>query len=74
VTNYVKFFKGTENAFKALAVKDPNALYFITNADGESRLYLGAIPIVCDSVKTDELVTALADLTDVSFTDPLMDS
>jgi hypothetical protein len=71
---YVKFFKGTTDAFKVLGTKDSNALYFITNEDGsEGRLYLGAVPIVCDSVKKDELVTKLTDLNDISLPTPLED-
>lgn len=41
--NYVKFFRGTPNAFEKLAVKNNDTLYFISETDeAKGSLYLGS--------------------------------
>ena len=42
VKNYVKFMRGTPTAFKNLATKDDDTLYFLSDKDNaEGYLYLG---------------------------------
>ena len=42
LNKYVKFMRGTQAAYNALAQKDPNTLYFITDGNkGFGALYLG---------------------------------
>lgn len=46
--NYVRFQRGTQEAFKALKTAgqlDNNTLYFIENEDGTSVLYMGSRPV-----------------------------
>jgi hypothetical protein len=41
--NYVKFVRGTPQAFANLAIKNPDTLYFITEAESaDGVLYLGS--------------------------------
>lgn len=66
MNNYVKFMRGTPRAFEALAVKDNNTLYFISETDALSgKLYLGAKEIICDNNTT--AATYLNDLLDVNL-------
>jgi hypothetical protein len=41
MANYVKFVRGSSEAFAKLANKASDTLYFITNSDGSVSLYLG---------------------------------
>lgn len=42
LANYVKFVRGTPSAFEKVANKDPNTLYFVSEADSnKGLLYLG---------------------------------
>ena len=67
--NYVKFLKGTPNAFNTLTYKDPNTLYFII-AEGSNvgKLYLGNV-LVAGNVTEDgtEIVDTLGELLDVEI-------
>ena len=66
MNNYVKFMRGTPKAFAALAVKDNNTLYFISETDANSgKLYLGEKEIVCDNNSV--AATFLKDLLDVDL-------
>ena len=66
MNNYVKFMRGTPKAFNALAVKDINTLYFISEVDAASgKLYLGEKEIICDNNTI--VATYLSDLLDVSL-------
>ena len=66
MNNYVKFMRGTPRAFEALAVKDNNTLYFISETDALSgKLYLGAKEIICDN--NTSVATYLKDLLDVDL-------
>lgn len=59
--NYVKFLRGTPNAYQ-LATKDPDTLYFISENDADRGvLYLGE-KLISGSLSAS---TSLADLTDV---------
>lgn len=54
VKPYVKFQKGSSDAYKNLEAKDFNTLYFVTDDDKTGELYLGDMFIVGD-VTTNEL-------------------
>ena len=67
--NYVKFLKGTPSAYKALATKDPNTLYFIIESNQKvGKLYMGDI-LVAGNVTDDgtSVLDTLAELTDVNL-------
>ena len=50
MNNYVKFMRGTPEAYVSLKVKDNNTLYFISETDAlTGKLYLGAKEIICDN-------------------------
>lgn len=69
-TNYVKFLKGTPGAYEALAVKDPNTLYFIVAADQKvGKIYMGEI-LVAGNVTSDgsSILDTLGELADVNLT------
>lgn len=67
--NYVKFMRGTPEAYASLKVKDNNTLYFISETDAlTGKLYLGAKEIICDN-NVDVKIT-LEDLDDISLGDP----
>lgn len=65
--SYVKFIRGSADAFNRLAVKDSNTLYFITG-DDSLKLYLGDTLI---SSSSDIKVSALEDLSNVTISDLL---
>lgn len=47
--NYVKFQRGSAEAFNKLQNKDNDTLYFISEVDGGSfKLYLGSKLVACD--------------------------
>lgn len=61
-TPYVKFFRGTPEAFKNLAVKNNDTLYFISKTDDSiGQLYLG------DKLISDN-ISSLAELKDIVLT------
>ena len=69
LTNYVKFLRGTTNAYNGLAVKDPDTLYFISETDQKvGKLYLGDI-LVAGNVTSDgtSVMDSLGELTDVNL-------
>lgn len=66
-TNYVKFIRGSADAFNKLATKDSNTLYFITG-DESLKLYLGNTLIGSSS---DIKVSALEDLSNVTISNLL---
>jgi hypothetical protein len=54
--NYVKFLRGTPNAYKNLAEKDSNTLYFISEKDASTGvLYLGNTMLIGGEVNTTDL-------------------
>ena len=64
--NYVKFIKGTLNAFNKLNHKDSSTLYFITNEETkELQLYLGDSLISSTSIEPE--ILSLHDLLDVTL-------
>ena len=69
VFNYVKFLRGTPEAYRNLPNKDSDTLYFIT-APGASvgKIYLGEI-LVAGNVTADgtDIVDSLAELIDVNL-------
>lgn len=67
--NYVKFIRGSSDAFNNLAVKDSNTLYFITEGD-ILKLYLGSVLIGSSSIEVSE-PSSLEDLSNVSISDIL---
>lgn len=67
--NYVKFLRGTPDAYAALETKDANTLYFITATDSSvGKLYLGNT-LVAGSITPDgtEVIDTLAELQDVNL-------
>ena len=69
LTNYVKFLRGTTNAYNALSSKDPDTLYFISEKDQKvGKLYLGDI-LVAGNVTSDgtSVMDSLGELTDVNL-------
>lgn len=63
--NYVKFLRGTPEAFAALATKESDTIYFIFNEDENyGKLYIGN-RLVSDQTSSDSIVDTLAELTDV---------
>ena len=65
--NYVKFVRGTPNAFNNLAEKNSDTLYFISNSDEDKgSLYLGSKLISKD-------VSSIADLDDILISETLAD-
>lgn len=69
LTNYVKFLRGTTNAYNALSSKDPDTLYFISEKDQKvGKLYLGDI-LVAGNVTADgtSVMDSLGELTDVNL-------
>lgn len=72
MANYVKFVRGTAAAYAQLKQKDNDTLYFIYEEDSaQGQLYLGSKQIVCNN--NTNVVTALAELTDVSLDDVIND-
>lgn len=69
MVKYVKFLRGTPNAYASLEVKDSDTLYFITS-EGKNvgKLYLGNI-LVAGNVTADgaNIVDSLGELTDVNL-------
>lgn len=66
-TNYVKFLRGTPEAFSGLKTKDKDTLYFISAVDAQyGKLYLGDM-LVAASVTPDgtSVIDSLAELNDV---------
>ena len=72
MVNYVKFLRGTPEAFEKLAAKDSNTLYFISEKDATvGSLYLGAKLISASSSSiTGEI--SIADLKDVLIDNDLL--
>lgn len=72
MANYVKFMRGTVDAFNRVAAKDKDTLYFIyeTADSAQGKLYLGDKQIICDN--NINVATALAELTDVKLPEPLL--
>ena len=65
--NYVKFVRGTPSAFKNLAVKNSDTLYFISKADEDKgSLYLGEKLI-------SQNIGSLSDLQDIAISELLAD-
>lgn len=67
--NYVKFLRGTPDAYASLETKDANTLYFITATDSTvGKLYLGNT-LVAGSITPDgtEVIDTLAELQDVNL-------
>lgn len=65
--NYVKFVRGTPNAFNNLAEKNSDTLYFISNSDEDKgSLYLGSKLISKD-------VSSVTDLDDILISETLAD-
>lgn len=67
--NYVKFIRGTPEAFKNLTIKDNDTLYFIKASDSTvGRLYLGNI-LVAGNVTEDgtSVIDSLGELVDVNL-------
>lgn len=63
MANYVKFFRGTPEAFEKLTSKNSDTLYFISSTDSsEGSLYLGDKLIIGG-------VSSITDLKDIAFTD-----
>ena len=66
MANYVKFMRGTFNAYEKLKTKDEDTLYFLSNNDGkEGSLYLGEKLIAGPDIAG---ATSLQELTDVFLT------
>ena len=71
-TKYVKFLRGTKEAYNNLATKDSNTLYFIyeSPADAEGDLYLGSMKLTGDTdlntISIDALKDVLIDNTTLS--------
>lgn len=62
LANYVKFRRGTPASYTALATKDPDSLYFISEQNAQTGvLYLGD-KLISGSIT---LSTSLNDLSDV---------
>lgn len=61
-TNHVKFARGSLASYLALATKDKNTLYCITDENNNGRLYLGDMLICGNTLNTP---TNLAELSDV---------
>ena len=60
--NYVKFFRGTPNAFEKLAVKNNDTLYFISETDeAKGSLYLGSKLISGNVSSINDLEDVLVD-------------
>lgn len=72
--NYVKFRRGTPEAWKALQIKDSDTLYFIAEADENvGSLYLGE-KLIAGSAEGDSGASALKDLSDVLISEGLADT
>ena len=70
MANYVKFMRGTTNAYNKLQTKDDDTLYFLSDNDGkEGSLYLGTKLIAGPDVAG---ATSLGELSDILLT-PGMD-
>jgi hypothetical protein len=70
MANYVKFMRGSTNAYNKLQVKDDDTLYFLSDNDGkEGSLYLGTKLIAGPDVAG---ATSLGELSDILLT-PGMD-
>lgn len=69
LANYVKFLRGTPEAFKNLKTKDDDTFYFIKAAEATiGRLYLGNVLIASDvSEDGTSIEGKLENLTDVDF-------
>lgn len=61
--NYVKFLRGTPEAFNRLEVKDKDSLYFISEKDADSGiLYLGDKVIAGTGASSSLSLTDLLDI------------
>lgn len=70
MANYVKFMRGTTNAYNKLQIKDDDTLYFLSDNDGkEGSLYLGTKLIAGPDIAG---ATSLGELSDILLT-PGMD-
>ena len=72
MTKYVKFMRGTTAAYKNLAEKDDDTLYFLSDSvNQEGSLYLGSrlISGPCAIPEGGNIVTSLAALSDVNITE-----
>ena len=72
MVNYVKFLRGTPEAFAKLAVKDSNTLYFISEKDATvGSLYLGA-KLISASTSSSTGEISIKDLKDVLIDNDLL--
>lgn len=72
ISRYVKFLRGTPAAYRNLAEKDNDTLYFIYEEDVESaELYLGS-KLIAGGASSNEMPT-LQDLRDVLLSESLID-
>lgn len=68
--NYVKFIRGTENAWSKITEKNSDTLYFISNVDGTSgRLYLGNKLIANGGLSSASSLETLNDVNIENITD-----
>lgn len=68
--NYVKFIRGTENAWSKIIEKNSDTLYFISNVDGISgRLYLGNKLIANGGLSSASSLETLNDVSIENITD-----
>ena len=66
--NYVKFYRGSKQAFDKITYKNPDVLYFITSSDSDrGALYLGEKLISRD-------VGILTDLEDILISENLQNN
>lgn len=75
LTNYVKFLRGTTSAYNALATKNADTLYFISEVDQKvGKLYLGDI-LIAGNVTPDgtSVIDSLGELADVNLKNGLAD-
>lgn len=64
---YVKFLRGTPVAYKNLATKDEDTLYFISNpGDITGQLYIGDKLVSADTTPSEGVAQYLSDLRDVT--------
>lgn len=77
LAKYVKFLRGTPTAYKNLAVKDNDTLYFIYEEDESNAvLYLGTKLIAGSNSSNDNtgLINNLSDLKDVLISEDIIDN
>lgn len=71
IYNYVKFMRGTPEAFKNLVSKNKDTLYFVHKEDAiTGQLYIGDI-LISDNIENDNsaIIAKLSDLEDVNIAD-----